>query len=109
MNEKYRYTGPNNKKCPVCNKRFETGPPVIIIHSDSKLLEHRWCLSCFNAAQSSWIAAGSERKIEQVLLPHLNRMVEKLIPEDYVVNGCWFATVPQQGLTLVMEIHNAYD
>jgi hypothetical protein len=108
MNEKYVYTGPNNKKCPICKKRFETGPPVMILSLGDKL-QHRWCVSCFNATQTAWLAAGSERRIEQEFLPHLTSIVKDFIPDDYRVVGCWFATVPKQGLTLVMEVRDAYS
>ena len=109
MDQKYIYTGPNNTRCPVCGKRFEVGPPVIILLDGKKYVQHRWCLSCFNATQVEWASAMNETRIETKLLPLLNRTVGKFIPEDHGVTGLWFATVPQQGLTLVMEVKDAYS
>jgi hypothetical protein len=109
MNEKYHYTGPNNMTCPVCKKRFEIGPPVIIFLSTAKYLEQRWCVSCFNTIQREWVAAGTEIRIGQFFLPKLTKTVKHLIPLDHTVGGCWFATVPNQGITLVMEVIDAYS
>ena len=108
MNDKYKYMGMKNTKCPLCSKRFDIGPPIIFLKTDgSKCLEHRWCESCFEKVHRIWAQARSERWIEQEFLPKLTQIVKDHIPVDYVVSGCWFATVPKQGLTLVMEVKDA--
>jgi hypothetical protein len=104
MNEKYIYTGPSNTRCPVCNKIIDVGPPVIIFVSGSKYLERKWCMSCFNAAQKACFAVRNEEEIVSKLLPKLTKTVKNLIPPDSAVKGYWFAAVPKQGLTLVMEV-----
>jgi hypothetical protein len=107
MDEKYRYTGQNNKLCPICNKRFTAGPPVIYFFGGEKH-QKRWCPSCFNNLQRQVVLGGKNQKeIADLLTAMIQKSFQEKVPEDHKVSGYWFATVPNQGLTLVVEV--AYD
>lgn len=113
MTEKYLYTGPQNKRCPMCNSTKDIGPAVIYLIENKKFKEHRWCKTCFNSTHRLIGAARTERDIE-ALIPTLTDTAFKAlgphnIPEDFTVKGFHLMTTPKQGLTLVLELRNVYN
>lgn len=111
MPSKYEYTGTKQPRCPVCNKRFDVGPPVLYFVGENKIAEHRWCEDCFRIAHSLMAMSHKERHIERVVLPNLTRLAHQAlgspnIPDDHVVKGFQFSVIPAQGLTLIMELRH---
>lgn len=112
MSDKYRYTGPDNKKCPLCGSREGVGPPVLYFVRDNKFGQHKWCVHCFNVVQRMIAHAHTEKEIE-LLSPGLTQHATKAlrphnIPDDHVVKGFHLMNVPDQGLTLVMEFQHEW-
>ena len=111
--KKYKYAGQNNERCPVCGKRIKgtVGPPAIYFIKGVRFKEHRWCVGCFESVHKLMAVASSSSKIEEVILPALNSCAWKALsdfPEDHEIRGFSFLTVPNQGLTLVMELTDEY-
>lgn len=99
--DKYRFTGHNNPKCPTCHKYIvpPPGPPVIYYHGGAKLQEFRLCHKCFKDIQYLASTGVTETSIIR-MLPQL----AEILPLDHKISGFWFATVPEQGLTFVVEV-----
>lgn len=107
MKTKYKYTGQKNNKCPVCGSKENVGPPVIYLQGNQKLHQHRWCVACFNLAQRMVGRASSVDLIENYLLPFFQTHTDTLMREKATgkkVTGFQLLTIPNQGLTLVLEL-----
>lgn len=105
MDSKYKYTGQNNKACPICRKRLLNNGPPVIYFFDGEKHQQRWCPSCFTNLQKDIILGGkTSKEIEALLTDVIRKGFQETFPEDHKIAGYWFATVPNQGLTLVMEV-----
>jgi hypothetical protein len=103
---KYKYTGHDTKICPVCSKRIASSFPVIYFYEDRKIVQHKWCATCFDPLYAQAGQLISEGKLKTLIDP-LTQLVRIALKGDYppdtVVRGFSFST-HEQNLTLVVEL-----